>query len=455
MVRQIHLTELLPFDKERLGERPSVEDVAEVLDEDCDVYLPDGTLGVAFRKNVFGNSYGIEPGNDDYAYWKWACRSLLSDQRGLASGKEIYTNVEIRCTHGQNEFVRLALKGAVENLEQALKIVNSDPRPSRTTYYVGKAEKAGLVDLEEVERWDSLVRKKSTSFELRQEAIANRNRAKLAWFENWLRRDWDTAEDRIAVTKEFKKHFVTNQPRSNKTYSAVLGIIDRSGRTPFGRLTSPTLEKFEDFSGFKSFYKDVDALVKENFPKEYKLLKSRFKKVKDERYNLFGTIYTSITCNYNFPTFYHLDGNNAQNAVATLVTFDRGNYTGMEFVMPQLGVAFRMRHGDVLIGDNQGLVHGQTEFIPSDSDAENLTLVFYSRDSVILLDDLECETCRRSFMDWVVANHPERGTGEAKWAGSFPGMWNSPEWVEYRKLQNMEHCSETNIKGKQDTFNHG
>lgn len=452
MVRQIHLQELKSFDTQQLGDRPKLEHVSEVIDEDCDVYLPDGTLGVAFRKGYFSERHGVIPGSENYKYWQWACRSLLSDQRGLASGKDIYTNVEIRCTYGQNEFFKLAVKGLVTDLEQALEVVNSDTRPSRTTYYVNKAEKAGLVDLEEVDRWDSLVRKKSTPFGLRQEAIINRNRAKLAWFENWLRRDWATAEDKIAEAKKAKAHFVTNQPRSNKTYSAVLGIIDRSGRTPFGRLTSPTVEKFEDFARFKAFYKDVDALVKECFPKEYKLLKARFKKVKDERYNLFGTIYTSITCNYNFPTFYHLDGNNAKNAVATLVTFDNGKYEGMEFVMPQLGVAFRMRHGDVLIGDNQGLVHGQTEFISQEEGAENLTLVFYSRDSVILLDDLECETCRRSFLDYVRDNHPERGTGEPKWAGSFPGMWSSPEWLAYRKLQNMEHCSETNIKGNPDTY---
>ena len=147
MVRTIKLTELLPFDKDGLGERPMLKDCNELINEDCDVFAPDGTLVVAFRKAAIQSAKEIVPGSKGYEYWRWACRSLLSDQRGMASGKEIYTNIEIRTTYGQNEFLRRALKGDVANLDDALEIVNSDPRPSRTTYYVGKVEKAGYVDL--------------------------------------------------------------------------------------------------------------------------------------------------------------------------------------------------------------------------------------------------------------------------------------------------------------------
>jgi hypothetical protein len=313
-----------------------------------------------------------------------------------------------------------------------------------------------LVDLDEIEKWSALVRRKSTSFELRQEAVANRNAAKLAWFENWLRRDWDTAKDKIRAAKECKKTFFTTQPRSNKTYSAVLGTIDRSGRTPFGRLTSPTMERYEDFESFKEFYRDVDSFVGEHFPTEYTLLRERFRKVKDDRYNLFGTIYTSITANFSFPTFYHYDGSNAKNAVATLVTFDQGNYEGMEFLLPQLGLGFKMRFGSVLTADNQNYAHGQTEFVPLEDGAENLTLVYYSRDSVISLDSLECETCRREFLSYVVENHPELGNGEAKWAGSAPGLWGSSYWEDYKVLRSKDgeydytQCSNTDIKGNPD-----
>ena len=63
-------------------------------------------------------------------------------------------------------------------------------------------------------------------------------------------------------------------------------------------------------------------------------------------------------------------------------------------------------------------------------------------------------------MRWVTENHPELGTGEAKWNGSFPGMWGSTYWEEYKSLrandkENKEEydytkCTNTNIKGNLD-----
>lgn len=440
-----------------MGSVPSESDYHELINEDCNVYLPDGSLAVAFRKNALKTAQSIHPGSKEYDYWRWACRSLLSDQRGNAAGSEITTNVEIRLTEGQKEFFSKAVKGQVSTLTDALEIVANDTRVSRSTYYVGKAEADGLVDLEEVEKWDSLVRRKSTPFDLRQEAISKRNQAKLAWFEKWLREVWDKAENRKEAAITAKKRYVTNQPRGQKVYSAVLGVITRSGRTPFARLTSPTMEKYEEFESFAPLYKEVDSLVKSLFPREWGILKDRYHGVKDERYSLFGTVFSSITCNWNFPTCWHRDGQNAKDAVAALVCFDRGGYDGVDFVMAELGLAFHMRHGDVLIGDNQGITHGQTPFVPKTDDAENLVLVFYSRDAITTLDSLECETCRREFMDYLVHNHPELGNGEAKWNGSVPGVWNSKYWNDYKALRSKEGiydytvCSNTNLSGKLDT----
>ena len=457
MVRTIQLKQLVPFDDKRLGYIPTKNDYTELINEDCNVYLPDGTLAVAFRKQGLKTAAGIVPGTEAYSYWRWACRSLMSDQRGNAAGAEITSNVEIRLTEGQKAFFSRAVKGKVADLTEALEIVNADKTVSRTTYYVGKTEEDNLVNVAAIETQNALVRKKSTPFAQKQEATAKRNALKLAWFDNWLRNVWAVSDDLKAAAIEGKKRYVTNQPRGQKAYSAVLGVITRSGRTPFARLTKPTAERYEDFASYKAMYKEVDALTKELFPKEWSALKKRYKDVADERYSLLGTIFSSITCNWNFPTRWHRDGQNAKDAVAALVTFDNGEYEGFDFVMAELGLAFHMRCGDILIGDNQKITHAQTEFVPLDEDAENLTLVFYSRDAITTLDSLECETCRREFMEWVTVEHPELGTGEEKWNGSFPGMWGSRYWADYKTLRSSSsdydynECLNTHIGGGIDT----
>jgi hypothetical protein len=457
MVRRINVSEIYNVsDKEKLGTFPTSSDFDEIIDEDCDIYLPDGTLALTFRKRALKTLMSITPSSKEFEYWRWVSRSLCSDQRGNAAGKDIFTNPEIRLTEGQREFFSIATKKEI-SWEAAQELLKNTAL-SRTTYYINKTETDGLVDLEEIEKWSSLIRKKSTPLEVKEEAVGKRNAAKLKWFDNWLEKEWKGAEDKVKVAKAAKKHYVTSQPRGNRVFSTVLGSIDRSGRTPFGRLTVPTMSRWEDFESQKPFYYEVDKMLKETMPVPWEALSGRFSKVKDPRYNLFGTCFTSITVNWNFQVACHYDGNNAQNAVAVLSVLENGSYDGYEFVFPQLRLAFNIRHGDFLAGDNQGLMHAMMPMKNASEDAECIMFVFYQRDNIIKLDSIECETCRRDFLDYCAKNHKELGTGEAKWAGSFGGMWSSSYWEDYKAMRTseggydyMKNCSNTHIKGDLDT----
>jgi len=455
MVRIIKLEKLFEIsDKEFLGTFPTERDFDEIIDEDCDVYLPDGTLGLVFRKRILKTVMNVVPDSETFEYWRWASRSLMSDQRGNAAGRDMVTNIEIRVTEGQKKFFSSAAKRDL-TLEEAQELV-ADKTPSRETYYIYKTEEDGLVDLGEIEKWSSLVRKLSTPPALKKEAIEKRNAAKLAWFDNWLVNVWDKAEDKRQAAKDGKKRYVTTQPRGNKAFSAVLGTIDRSGRMPWGRLTKPTLDRYEDFKKQIPLYKEIDAMLKKTMPKTWKELNKRFEQVKDEAYNLFGTCFTSITMNWNFQVAYHYDGNNAKDAAAALTVMENGTYGGSEFVFPQLRLAFNLRHGDFLGGDNQGLMHGMMPFKNASPDYESVWFVFYQRDSIINLDSLKCETCRKDFLPYVVEHHPELTNGEKKWGGSFANMWCSQQWEDYKRLRteidgvDYTTCSNTNIKGNPD-----
>jgi hypothetical protein len=200
MVRTIRLENLYEVsDKELLGTFPTERDFDEIIDEDCDVYLPDGTLGLTFRKRALSTVTSVTPDSATFDYWRWASRSLCSDQRGNAAGRDMFTNVEIRVTEGQKRFFTTAAKREL-TLAEAQELA-ADRTPSRDTYYIHKTEADGLVDVEEIEKWAGLVRKLSTAPEVRTEAIAKRNAAKLAWFDNWLVNVWAVAEDKRKAAK--------------------------------------------------------------------------------------------------------------------------------------------------------------------------------------------------------------------------------------------------------------
>ena len=450
MVKQVHLKTLRECpDKEWLGSWPKREDISEIYREDVDVYLPSGELAIVFRVGALKSTLPVNKGGtltpENYKYWQWVSRALFSDQRGHAAGRDIVTTPEIRLTIGQSEFFSKATRAKNPLVDEAEAVaLLQDVRPSRSTYYINKTEADNLVDLEEVERWDSICRKKNVEPAVRKDATERRNAAKLAWFYNWFENVWLKSEDRPAAARSARKRYVTSQPRSNKSYSNVLGTIDRNGRLPFGRLTVSTTKRWEEFEANKPFYHEINDLFKETHPDKFQVLSDRFAHVKDERYNLFGTAFTTITVNNNFQVAYHRDGNNAEGAVAALAVMERGEWSGGEFVFPELGIGFDIREGDVLIGDNQGLIHGMLPFEMESCDAENIMFVFYQRDRVILLDDLNCEACRKDFMDHNVIHNQHKGTGEPKWSGSWAGMWTSPEWEEYKNSKGMGHCSNTN-----------
>jgi hypothetical protein len=453
MARKIQIKELRDCpEKEWLGKWPERGDVDEIFHEDVDVYLPSGELAIVFRVGALKSTLPVDKGGtltpENHKYWQWVSKALITDQRGYAAGRDIVTNPEIRLTIGQWEFMSRATraKNPLTNLEEARQIIESDTRPSRNTYYIKKTEADGLVDLEEIERWDSICRKKNVDPALMKEATANRNAAKLAWFNNWFEKEWVPAaeEDRVAVAKAARKRYVTIQPRANRCYSNVLGAIDRSGRIPYGRLTASTVKRWDEFEANKPFYHEINDLLRETMPDKFQVLNDRFSRVKDQRYNLFGTAFTTITVNNNFQVAYHLDGNNAQGAVAVLCVMEKGTWGGYEFVFPQLGIGFDIREGDVFIGDNQGLIHGMLPIENESADAENVMFVYYQRDKIVDLDNLECENCRKDFLEHNVIHNQHKGTGEPKWAGSWAGMWVSNEWREFKEAKGMGRCSDTN-----------
>jgi hypothetical protein len=444
----INFSEMFPFEKDRLGERPVEEDYDRVIDNHTVVYL-NGKRVIVFLKQALTEVLKIEPDSEKYNYWKWVSKDLFSDQRGLVGGKEMTTDVSARLTNGQVAFFREAAKGEVSNIEEAEDLLSRYTGSSRTSVYIKKILNSGFVDKERILELEALLRKKKTSETEREQALTERDNLRQQWFSNWLE-VWGESEDKVAFASSSYKEFVSIQTRSNKVYSNILGYMDRSSRNPFGRLTATTNKRYEDFVDQKALYQQASDLYKDTMPEEWEYIHNIMKGCKDDRYTLLGTkTFSTITVNHNFSTFWHLDGKNNPRGVAVLTNitnegYDGEKYDGQYFVMGEFRLAFNLRKGDFFVGDNCNRVHGQTEFQDKTGDAESVVLVFYARDGMPKLDSFQEECCRKEFILFSQANYADRyqKNSAGRFSGVYPEMWWSSEWEEY-KSRNCPNATNT------------
>lgn len=437
----IELDEMLPVDKDIVGERLTDKDYERLIQDNTVIYVGGKRVGV-FLKGAMTTMQDFKPGTESYDYWKWVSKDLLSDARGLVGGREMTGDTSTRLTKGQEMFFRLAKKGQVNSLEEAKEIVNKYEGFGRYSYYVKKMMESGYLNSERIAELESIIRKKKTDPQVKEECLKERNRLRTEWFDNWLQ-DWDKAEDRKEFATKSYKNFISIQTRANAIYSNILGMFDRSARNPYGRMSSTTSRNVKQFQAHKHFYREASELYKSTLPEQWGFINEVMSQAKDERYTLFGTVFSTITINYNFETFAHFDGNNCEGGVAVLTAmtneaYPGEKYDGAYFTMPALGVAFDIRHGDFLIADNQSILHGETERIDKAEDLDRVIFVFYSRAGVVKLDSYENECCRKEFVKWASENCKHHAKGDTKFAGVWPGAWVGPEWQEYK----AKHCPE-------------
>ena len=129
MVREIHLTELRQCkDKDWLGKFSSEKDYDEVIDHDCDIYAPDGTLVLCFRKKALSTLTGIS--EERHNYWRWASTHSSSVNRGDAAGTDLSNQHGTRFTRGQLSFFGRAKKGEFDEAtaEECKAFVDADPK---------------------------------------------------------------------------------------------------------------------------------------------------------------------------------------------------------------------------------------------------------------------------------------------------------------------------------------
>ena len=438
----INVTELQPTPKDMVGRRANETHYDRLIQNNTVVYV-DGKKAIVFLKKAMTTLLDIEPDTDAYDYWRWVSRDLYSSQRGVVGGKEYTTELGRRFTNGQIQFFRQVAKGNIKTLREAKALVASDPSFSQYFFYINKLELSPYFDMEILNELKNKLRKKGLAEEERQKLYDQQDQERLKWFDRWLL-DWDAAEDKQEFAAAAYKDLASAQTYQNNIYSNVLGVLDRSARIPFGRWTATTAKKFDKFVEQQALDLQARTLYRETMSEEWEYINGVMKTCKDPNYTLLGTeTFSTITINWNFPTFFHYDGKNNPRGVAVLTaltneTKDGEKFDGSYFVMPALRLAFDIRKGDFFVGDNQGLMHGQTLQYDKAKDVDNIIFVFYAREGMTKLDTFENECCRREFVQFAKANFADRyrKNSGGKFMGVFPEMWISDEWNEFKS----QHC---------------
>ena len=173
--------------------------------------------------------------------------------------------------------------------------------------------------------------------------------------------------------------------------SAILGYFDRWGpkqKFQFRKAgVKPPLEVRETrFSQEQpDNFKKTFPLVQRIHDQYKKVVPSHFKrqnkKARQTPFIIPKTAFTTITTNINFQTAIHKDSGDDEEGFGNLAVIERGSYEGGETCLPQYGIGFNVREGDILFMDVHEW-HGNLPLVKKDSDAIRMSVVCYLRTKV-------------------------------------------------------------------------
>ena len=182
-----------------------------------------------------------------------------------------------------------------------------------------------------------------------------------------------------------------NLRENPRVCSAILGYFDRWApkqkiqfrkagiKTPLEiRETRFSQEQPDDFKKTFPLVQRIHDQYKKVVPSHFK---RQNKKARQTPFTIPKTAFTTITTNINFQTAIHKDRGDDEEGFGNLVVIERGAYEGGETCLPQYGIGFDVREGDILFMDVHEW-HGNLPMIKKDKDAVRLSVVCYLRKKV-------------------------------------------------------------------------
>lgn len=243
--------------------------------------------------------------------------------------------------------------------------------------------------------------------------------------------------------KNVLDNYISKTTYANVVNSGIAGWYDRYPRINWGRPTTYTRDNKEKFEKAYPFLQSLAKGFKELLPWRYNNQTKAADSI-DQKFRIPETPFTTITVNRNFRTAAHVDPANMENGFANLcVMSNNDKFSGGYLVFPEIGYAVNVRPRDLLLVRNDSGVHGNTELILDDPEAERLSIIAFFHEGMLKLGSYDYENTRREFIDYRRLNkdHPEQ---RDRWNGISPGCFcdnnkDDPalakEWYEWLKVQ--------------------
>lgn len=254
-------------------------------------------------------------------------------------------------------------------------------------------------------------------------------------FDTWVEATRKLPGDQQADEAEWvESDLICKTTYANSVLSGIAGWYDRYPRIPYGRATSYTEQNPEKFAKSYPYLQYLGKAFEEMLPWRHGNQMEAASKV-DKRFLVPDTPFSTITVNRNFRTAAHYDPANMENGFANICVFSNSDsYSGAYLVFPEIGYAVDIRPGDLLFVNNQAGLHGNTELVLDDPNAERISIIAFFHEGMLHLGSWEYEQTRKAYVEWCRGNvnHPYY---KKRFNGVWPGMWESQEWYDFCEKQ--------------------
>jgi len=191
----------------------------------------------------------------------------------------------------------------------------------------------------------------------------------------------------IGDGKKNARHITkTGQSEGNYIASNISGYFDRPLREHRGilgtirvcRTTAFTINSKELWKDGLFFIQYCSKLFKHFSPKEHSIQKKEWDSI-NENIKIPGTVFTTITSNYNWRTACHRDSGDFSGGLGNLIVIGK-DFTGGYLGFPQFKILIKIKPGDFLLMDSHQW-HCNTKIVGS---GFRLSFVMYIREDMNL-----------------------------------------------------------------------